>query len=217
MDDMVGTLAGPKSAGRRERIKQEKLARIVRAATLLFAERGFEATTTQAIAEQAGIGAGTLFLYVRSKDDLLVRVMLAELEDRLDEAVARLDADARLGDQLEVLFDDLGTFHQHDEQLTRAFLRELLFASEVERPGVQRLLDRLLELLSGLVAAAQSRGDLVSDVAPRDLALNLSALWFHLLNLRYGGHLGSAELAPTLRRAVELQLRGVQSGRRAKK
>lgn len=218
MDDVVGAVASaPEAGGRRERIKQEKLARIVRAATSLFAERGFEATTTQAIAEQAGIGAGTLFLYVRSKDDLLVRVMRAELEHRLDEAFARLDPRAGLGDQLEALFVDLAAFHEDDDALTRAFLRELLFASEVERPAVQHLLDRFLDLVERLVVAAQQRGDLLPEVTPRDLALNLTALWFHLLNLRYGGHLAPAELAPRLGRAVELQLLGVQAPRRARK
>src|SRR5690606_13426713 len=78
MDDTVGrTAAAPGGrGGRREQIKQEKLGRIVRAAATLFSERGFAATTTQAIAEEAGIGAGTLFLYVRSKHDLLVRVVV---------------------------------------------------------------------------------------------------------------------------------------------
>jgi len=211
-------VASPRQAGgRRERIKQEKLARIVRAATLLFAERGFEATTTQAIAEEAGIGAGTLFLYVRSKDDLLVRVLLAELGHRLDAAARRLDPDARLDDQLEALFVDLAAFHEGDEALTRAFLRELLFASEAERPAVRHLLDHFLDLLERLVGDAQARGDVLPDLPPRDLALNLRAVWFHLLNLRYGGHLAPDELAPRLRRAVELQLRGLQDPRRARK
>jgi AcrR family transcriptional regulator len=189
----------------------------VRAATVLFAERGFEATTTQAIAEEAGIGAGTLFLYVRSKDDLLVRVVLGELDRRLDEAASRLEPGARLVDQVEVLFVDLAAFPGGDEELTRAFLRELLFTSEAERPAVRHLLDHFLDLVEGLVAAAQERGEVDPGVTPRDLAANLTALWFHVMNLRYGGHVPPDELAPRLRRAVEVQLGVVQPGRRARK
>ncbi len=43
---------------------------IERAAFALFAERGFEATTLDAIAEAVGVGRRTLFRYYRSKNDI---------------------------------------------------------------------------------------------------------------------------------------------------
>jgi kynurenine formamidase len=58
--------------GRRERNKQAKLDRIVAAARELFAEHGVDEVTTQQIADKADIGTGTLFLYVKSKGDLLL-------------------------------------------------------------------------------------------------------------------------------------------------
>jgi mycofactocin system transcriptional regulator len=45
-------------------------AAIERAAFRLFAERGFEATTLDAIADAVGVGRRTLFRYYRSKNDL---------------------------------------------------------------------------------------------------------------------------------------------------
>ena len=54
-----------KPEGLRERNKREKLVRIRAAARALFAKRGFEATTAREICERAGIGTGTLFLYVK--------------------------------------------------------------------------------------------------------------------------------------------------------
>ena len=72
--------------GRRERNKAEKRRRIVAAGRFLFRSQGFEATTTAAIAAHAGVGAGTFYLYVRSKEDLLVAVF--------EEDVSRAWADA---------------------------------------------------------------------------------------------------------------------------
>ena len=72
-------MAGRDTGSRRERNKQDKLRRIKEAARRLFYERGFEATTTQAIAEAADIGTGTLFSYVRVKEDLLLMVFLDDL------------------------------------------------------------------------------------------------------------------------------------------
>lgn len=45
-------------------------AAIEQAAFALFAERGFEATTLDAIAEAVGVGRRTLFRYYRSKNDI---------------------------------------------------------------------------------------------------------------------------------------------------
>src|SRR5471030_878445 len=76
--------------GRREQNKVEKRGRIIAAARALFTHKGFEATTTQEIADAAGVAAGTVFTYARTKDDLLILVfhdeMLAVVE-RAYEAV----------------------------------------------------------------------------------------------------------------------------------
>jgi hypothetical protein len=60
--------------GRRERNKQQKLDRITAAASELFAEHGVEDVTTQQIADKADIGTGTLFLYAKTKGELLLLV-----------------------------------------------------------------------------------------------------------------------------------------------
>ncbi len=62
------------TASRRERNKQEKLDRIIAAADELFATHDVDDVTTLQIAQQAGIGTGTLFLYVASKAELLFLV-----------------------------------------------------------------------------------------------------------------------------------------------
>lgn len=56
----------------RDRQKAQIRADIQRAALHLFAERGFEAVTTEDIAAAAGIGHSTYFRYVPNKSDLLL-------------------------------------------------------------------------------------------------------------------------------------------------
>ncbi|MPY93594.1 MAG: TetR family transcriptional regulator [Acidimicrobiia bacterium] len=218
MDDAVDTAAAPRAeGGRRERSKRDKLARIVRAASVLFSERGFEATTTQAIAEQAGIGAGTLFLYVRSKDDLLVRVVLEALGRELDDASSTVPAEGAVAEQVLALFATLVAYLEEDSGLSRAFLKEVLFASDAERPAVQGMVDQFHGRLGHLVNGAKDRGEVAAEVSPSDLAANLFALFFHVLQLRHGGHLPATDVPARLRAAVELQLRACQPARRATK
>ena len=78
------TLATP-PVGRRERNKQAKLERITAAARELFAEHGVDDVTTQQIAEKADIGTGTLFLYAKTKGELLLLVQNSGYVDALEE------------------------------------------------------------------------------------------------------------------------------------
>ena len=71
------------TVGRRERNKQQKLDRITAAARELFAERGVDEVTTQEIADKADIGAGTLFLYAKTKGELLLLVQNSTYADAL--------------------------------------------------------------------------------------------------------------------------------------
>lgn len=61
---------------------------ILDAATHLFRERGFDVATVQAIAGQAGVAAGTVYLYFPSKEAILVAIQEdfeAGLLDRFEE------------------------------------------------------------------------------------------------------------------------------------
>ncbi len=63
---------------------------IVRAAVDLFVEKGFHKTTTREIAKASGLGIGTLYEYVQSKEDVLYLVCAyihREVEKRLAEVL----------------------------------------------------------------------------------------------------------------------------------
>src|SRR5437899_549893 len=58
---------------------------ILRAATDVFANRGFFNAQVADVARAAGIAAGTVYLYFRSKDDLLVSIFERTMRDGLAE------------------------------------------------------------------------------------------------------------------------------------
>ena len=74
----------PQPPGRRERNKQQKLDRITAAARELFSEHGVDEVTTQQIADKADIGTGTLFLYAKTKGELLLLVQNSSYTDALE-------------------------------------------------------------------------------------------------------------------------------------
>lgn len=69
--------SNPPVEGRREQKRRETHRRIVDAALGLFLANGYEATTLDAIATEAGISRRTFFSYFKSKDDIVMSVLEA--------------------------------------------------------------------------------------------------------------------------------------------
>ena len=65
-----------KPAGLRERQKRDRFNRILEAASEQFSELGFEGTTIASIAGKAGVSTPTVFNYFRSKDELLLALVV---------------------------------------------------------------------------------------------------------------------------------------------
>ena len=60
--------------------REEKALLITQFATLVFAEKGYAATTIDAVAERAGVAKGTIYQYFKSKQDLFFAVFDQQLE-----------------------------------------------------------------------------------------------------------------------------------------
>ena len=68
---------------RLERRKARTRASITEAASALFHDQGFDATSIQEVAERADTGVGTVYGYFASKEDVLMAVVRGDSEDAL--------------------------------------------------------------------------------------------------------------------------------------
>lgn len=82
---MTASLELPK-AGKRELQKEARRAAIIEAALEAFTHQGFNATKLDDVAERAGIGKGTIYLYFDSKENLFEEVVRQNLFPIRDEA-----------------------------------------------------------------------------------------------------------------------------------
>lgn len=197
--------------GRRERAKSEKRARLVKAARELFSRKGFAASTTSEIAKRADIGAGTLFLYVRSKEELLVLVFQEDMIRVRDESFASLPAGATLLDELCSVYDALAAFHEQDRALARIYTKELAHVSDPSREGVAAFMEGLFARSDERIEMAKARGEIAADVPTRLLSGNLFAIYFARLrrDLESETALTSPECVGERHAALALQLRGL--------
>lgn len=161
--------------GRRERNKRAKLDRIMAAAQELFAEHGVDEVTTQQIAEKADIGTGTLFLYAKTKGELLLLVQNSSYAAALERG--RIAADA-LPDTIEavmaIIFEVVACNRTQVDN-GRTYLREMVFGDPSEPHHRDALV--LAAKTEEAVAAVLQRDGMASDDAASRARI-ISAIMF---------------------------------------
>lgn len=131
-----------------QRRSRETVARILDAAAEVFAERGYTAATTNAVAERAGVSIGSLYQYLPNKEALLVALTERHLDDaaaRLGPRLAALHDAAPDPDVLAAAFVDLAIELNDDP----GGLHHLLFTAAPRTPEV---LERYAAVVDAVVA-----------------------------------------------------------------
>jgi AcrR family transcriptional regulator len=196
--------------GRREHNKLEKRGRIIAAARALFTHKGFEATTSQEIADAAGVGAGTAFTYARTKEDLLILVFHDEMMGLVERAYSAAQGSAGLLDQTIAFFETYVAYHERDRPLAHALMRQLGYVeSPDQRLLVSELMTKLLGRLAQLVQAAKDEGRVDATSALIPSARSLFAIYYFHLGGLLSGYLDRAQFDRALRTDLGLLLRGL--------
>lgn len=144
----------------RKRPRQQRAAAtwaaILDAAAQLFQAHGYIATTTNRVAERAGVSIGSLYQYFPNKDALLLALAerhIGQALDRLARVFVELEQEKPdLDGTLNRLIDAAVSLHEADPAMHR-----LLFDQTPRSPDTAAALRRLEALLASAVAAQLRR------------------------------------------------------------
>jgi AcrR family transcriptional regulator len=190
--------------GRRERNKQQKLARITAAASELFAEHGVDEVTTQQIADKADIGTGTLFLYAKTKGELLLLVQNAGYVAALERG--RVDAETLPGvlDAVLAIVRPIVECNRTHIENGRTYLREMVFGDPKEpRHGeALAIVAKTEEILASVVRRDKRYGE--DDAAA--VARIISAVIFFSMAASANAPLTLEEVMQDVRRQLAVVL-----------
>lgn len=177
--------------GLRERNKLDKLRRIKDAATELFIKKGFDETTTRAIALRAGVGLGTVFVYAPTKRDLLFLIINEELEAVVDSLVDLSRKPRKMLDNLVRIFRAHYRYFGQRPTLSRLALREMIFyAAGPEAKKFLRTRERFIALIENVVRLAIDR----KEVSPHADAKLVAWVIFSLYQIEIRHWLSSDDL-----------------------
>jgi TetR/AcrR family transcriptional regulator len=157
---------------------------ILDVATRLFAERGYEGTSMNDVAERVGMRKASLFYHFATKDSLYEAVLerlVASLQVALEEIYV---SSGTYEDRLDAVTEMLVTVLASHPYAARLLLREAMDWGPVIREG--KLLDRILLVLEAGAAwlrAGQEQGAFVEG-DPKQLVL--SSIGLHFLPFALG-------------------------------
>ena len=158
------TLRTAPLAGRPD--KADKRDAILRAAIETFAARGFFNAQVADVARAAGVAAGTVYLYFRGKDDLLIsifeRTMKAAIAEGRDSVAGIEDPVARLRGIARLHLDRLG----RDRALAVVFQIELRQSTKFMEHFSTTQLREYLGIIRDVISKGQSEGLFRRQVNP---------------------------------------------------
>ncbi|GKV66830.1 MULTISPECIES: TetR/AcrR family transcriptional regulator [unclassified Sporosarcina] len=157
-----------KSTVKDEDLIQKRREQISRGAVKLFIAKGFHRTTTREIAKEAGFSIGTLYEYIRTKEDVLylvcdhiyheVKVRLSELDTNDNTVEGLRVAIAKYYEVIDHMSDEFLVMYQESKSLPGEALRYVL-TKELE----------MVELFETIVRRCMEAGNL--RIGPNEVAL----------------------------------------------
>ncbi len=155
---------------------EERRTAIIKAVRGVFAEKGFEGTTTRELAEAAGVSEALLFKHFPTKESLFTAMQWSCCDEQDQGRFERLHALEPSASTLVLLVHFLvsravgGPHHEERAMHHRLILRSIAhdgeFARAMIRPLVERWVPKVVECLQAAVAAGEATpGPVVPDEA----------------------------------------------------
>lgn len=146
----------------------DKYHRILEAAVKVFAEQGFFQSTVSQIAKEAGVADGTIYLYFKNKEDILVqfysyktRQVFARFREEVD------GADTAVEKLRKLIYRHLEEF-QNDRNMAMVYRAETHKNSRLVEEQIKEMSKMYHDIVSEIVEQGQEEG-----VMRRDLYLGL--------------------------------------------
>src|SRR6516165_9688261 len=149
---------------RRAGFKRETTEKMIRqAAVHMIAEHGFRAASLRKVAEEVGIQAGSLYNYIKSKDDFLFNLLKEHLELMLADLERANSKSASVVERLKKFIELHIRFHTEQKEEVIIGNLELRSLSGKNRKTVTELRDRYSTFLTELIKEGVKKRLFVSE------------------------------------------------------
>lgn len=197
-------------AGRRETKKQQTRQAIMQAAIKLFSEKGFESTSIEELAKEAGIGKGTIYSYFQTKTDILYAFCEDELVSLHQELTDNADCEIPILKRMVEIYMSEFNLITENREFGRLFMQQTTFPRDVDLNQHLENENTYFSLLFPLLAKAQERGELRKDLDLLYITGHFYGLYLLMVSAWFTGRIPTEEAEITLETLFRQALEGLQ-------
>ena len=150
--------------------QQDKRTSIIEAAVCVFSRNGYYNSKVSQIAKQAGVADGTIYLYFKNKEDLLIQVFLDTMDSILNRQAEALRGVYNPVDRLRIFTEVHFESVSQSPALAEVITVELRQSSKFMRNTDMKPFGRYLGMIASIIRDGQEQGSFRSDLNPRRVA-----------------------------------------------
>ena len=145
-------------------VKNNKYHLILEAAIRVFARQGFYQSTVAQIAREAGVADGTIYLYFKNKDDILVQFFNYRTKQVFDRFRAAVNQSDNSQDKLRSLVRRHLTEFQQDRDMAVVYQVETHQNSRLAEAQIREMSQMYQDIVSEIVETGQQEGSIRKDL-----------------------------------------------------
>jgi len=146
--------------------KDDKRSRILKAAVKVFAQRGFYNAKVSQIAKHAGIADGTIYLYFKNKDEILISIFEEEMAKFISKIRSLIESETCVKKKLEVFVKTHLDFVKKNPKLAQVFQLELRQSNKFIKEYAGSKLKEYLNVAGDIFEEGQRQGIIRKDIHP---------------------------------------------------
>lgn len=144
----------------------DKYYRIIKAATKIFARKGFYTAKISEIAREAQVADGTIYIYFENKDDILISLFEEQMKAVVEGMVAKISELDDPAKKLEVFALTHLQLLEQDKDIAEIIQVELRQSSKFMKEYKNENFIQYLDLIGDIVREGQEKGVFNKDVIP---------------------------------------------------
>ena len=189
--------------------KNDKYHTILEAAIKVFAEQCFFYSTISQIAKEAGVAGGTIYLYFKNKDDILLQFFEYKTKQVFSGFREEVDKAGNAIDKLKNLVRRHLTEFQNDKNMAVVFQAEARQTRHIEKQ-IKEITKMYLEMVGELIEQGQEEGSVRKDLYVSLVKRYILGAVDEVINTWVHAG-GSYELASMADPLVDLYFKGIGS------
>lgn len=144
----------------------EKSRKIIAAATKIFAKNGFYKAKVSEIAQEAGIADGTIYIYFKHKDDILIAIFEEKMKEVLDNMKKQISLESDPFAKIE----RFAYFHlkliEDNKDMAEIIQVELRQSSKFMKNYQNKKFAQYLDLIGDIIQEGKEKGLISQDIIP---------------------------------------------------